>query len=101
MKYRLLNSEVEVKAKEYKPERFYSLDEPWSDGNNPKVLGVFDTLEEAQEEAKKYEQSARYMSNAVPYYYVTEIYVEGVEWDEEFEEYVPVGECWYVPKKAK
>jgi len=100
MKYRLLQSEIEVKAKVYEPTRFYSLDEPWFDGNDPKELGVFDTLEKAQAEAAKYKQTARYMSNAVPYYCVTELYIEGVEWNEEFEEWETVGECWNVPKEV-
>lgn len=94
MKYRVLKSQIEVKLKDWKEGRFYSLDEPWADGNEPKELKLCDTLEQAKEFAQRVPLAEpRYMSNVVPYYLVEEVYIEKVQWDEQFEEWTFVDSC--------
>lgn len=94
MKYRVLKSQIEVKLKDWKEGRFYSFDEPWSDGNEPKELQICDTLEQAEEFATRIPLAKpKYMSNVIPYYLVEEVYIEKVQWDEQFEEWTFVDSC--------
>lgn len=94
MKYIVLKSVVEVKLEDWKEGRFYSLDEPWNDGNDPTEVQICDTLEQAKEVAQRVLLAEpRYMSNVVPYYLVEEAYIEKVQWDEQFEEWTYVDSC--------
>ena len=97
-KYMVLKSEIEVARKEYDPQRFYSLDEPWSDGNTPKEVGLCDNLKEAEDLAREQDQ---FVWDRGRYYEVQEVYIEAVEWDEDSEDWVTVGECWNIPRKAE
>lgn len=51
----------------------------------PEVLEVFDTLEEAREALKKYKGSVEHVRNIIPFYSVTEFYIEQNEYDEDGE----------------
>lgn len=59
----------------------------------PEVLEVFDTLEEAREALKKYKGSAKYVRDVVPFYQVTEFYIEQNEYDEDGE-WISGGDIW-------
>lgn len=90
-KFRVLKSNVEVKSQDFVEGRFYSLDLPWADGNDPEEIGLYGSIEEAREAAKAVKLAEpRYCSNAVPFYEVEEAYIEEVAWDEDSEEWVYV-----------
>ena len=59
----------------------------------PEVLEVFDTLEEAREALKKYKGSVEHVRNVVPFYPVTEFYIEQNEYDEN-REWISGGDVW-------
>ncbi|MEY8365769.1 hypothetical protein AALA22_09055 [Anaerovoracaceae bacterium 41-7] len=93
-KYQILKSEIEVKEKDWVEGKFYSLDEPWSDGNNPKIIGTCQSLEEARRAVEGADISTpRHMGGVVPYYLVEEVYIEEVKYNHEFDEWEHV-EYW-------
>lgn len=93
MKYEIRKNYIEVRKKADIVEGC-TLQQNWQE---PEILEVFESLEEAKEALVKYESAVRWMDSTIGFYAVEEFYIEENEYNKDGE-WLSGGDVWEFAK---